>query len=67
MRGVGVGEGLSRDQSKEPVGSHLEAGGKLDDRIKLDVRFSPLDAPDVIPVDGTQLRKLLLREPPFNS
>jgi hypothetical protein len=67
VRVVGVSEGLSGYQFKEPVGSHFKAGGKLDDGIKLDVRFGPLDATDVIPVYGTQLRKLLLREAPFNS
>lgn len=56
------GEGLPGNELEELFGTHFETSGELDDAVKLHVRFGTLHAADVIPVDATKLRELLLRE-----
>lgn len=55
-------KGLPGNELEELLRTHLEAGGKLDHAIKLHVGFSTFHAADVISVDATKLRELLLRE-----
>ena len=43
----------------------VKAAGKLYDLIEFDVGFSAFDLPDVIAMNGTHPRELLLRETPF--
>lgn len=53
-------EGLPGNETKELFGTDLEAGGEFDNAIKLHVGFGTLHAANVIPVDTTKLRELLL-------
>lgn len=53
-------KGLPGNELEELLGAYFKAGGKLDEAIKFHVRFGTLHAPDVVPVDTTKLRELLL-------
>ena len=53
-------EGLPGNETEELFGTDFEAGGELDHAIKLHVGFGALHAANVIPVDATKLRELLL-------
>ena len=53
------------DQFKQDFRPNLEAACELHDSVEFDVGFPPLDSSDVIAMNGTHSRELLLRETPF--
>lgn len=53
-------EGWPGNETEELFGTDFEAGGELDHAIKLHIGFGTLHAANVISVDATKLRELLL-------
>jgi len=60
FKGDRFSKGLPGNEPEELFGTDFEAGGELDNAIKLHVGFGALHAANVIPVDATKLRELLL-------
>ena len=56
-------ESLPGNERKKLCWRHFEPSGESHHVIKFDVGLGSLDPADVVPVNGTQLGELLLREP----
>ena len=57
---VGIKQGLAGNQFEEALRTDLKPDGEADDRIEFHISLRTLHAPDVIAVNATQLRQLLL-------